>query len=230
MNGGCSGACCLSTRMSSAANATQVWIYNEQARRWLPDGTALTGHTGALIRLPSAACCMDCCLVPPERACHTAPTRPRTLATPADWVRDVAWAPSFGLPKNTLASAGQDGKVFIWTERPEGASMLPACSCRLLLGVPPCLLCGCWAELRAGLLQACFMFACAFPAWPHTLPQSLRVPPAGGWEKHLLHDFGAPVWRVSWSVSGNILSVSDAANAVTLWKEAADGTWQQITQ
>ena len=23
-----------------------------------------------------------------------------------DWVRDVAWAPSLGLPKSTLASAG----------------------------------------------------------------------------------------------------------------------------
>lgn len=42
----------------------------------------------------------------------------------ADWVRDVAWAPNFGLPMNTIASAGQDGKVFIWTERQEGARLL----------------------------------------------------------------------------------------------------------
>lgn len=28
-----------------------------------------------------------------------------------DWVRDVAWAPNLGLPKNTIASAGQDGQV-----------------------------------------------------------------------------------------------------------------------
>ena len=55
-------------------------------------------------------------------------------------------------------------------------------------------------------------------------------PTTGGWERQLLHDFGAPVWRLSWSVSGNILSVSDANNAVTLWKEAADGQWQQLTQ
>lgn len=46
----------------------------------------------------------------------------------------------------------------------------------------------------------------------------------------MLHDFGAPVWRLSWSVSGNILSVSDGHNKVTLWKEAADGQWHQITQ
>ncbi|EFJ49966.1 hypothetical protein VOLCADRAFT_80440 [Volvox carteri f. nagariensis] len=38
----------------------------------------------------------------------------------SDWVRDVAWAPSLGLPKSTIASAGQDGQVFVWSERPAG--------------------------------------------------------------------------------------------------------------
>ncbi|KAI7979410.1 hypothetical protein LOK49_Contig346G00003 [Camellia lanceoleosa] len=28
-----------------------------------------------------------------------------------DWVRDVAWAPNLGLPKPTIASASQDGRV-----------------------------------------------------------------------------------------------------------------------
>ena len=35
----------------------------------------------------------------------------------SDWVRDVAWAPNLGMPMNTIASAGQDGKVLIWTEQ-----------------------------------------------------------------------------------------------------------------
>ena len=39
----------------------------------------------------------------------------------ADWVRDVAWAPSLGLPKTTLASAGQDGKALVWAEDGAGA-------------------------------------------------------------------------------------------------------------
>lgn len=43
-----------------------------------------------------------------------------TLAAHTDWVRDVAWAPNFGLPHNTIASAGQDGKVLVWNERQEG--------------------------------------------------------------------------------------------------------------
>lgn len=32
-----------------------------------------------------------------------------------DWVRDVAWAPSIGLPKWYIASCSQDKKVIIWT-------------------------------------------------------------------------------------------------------------------
>nr|POE86765.1 protein transport protein sec13 like b [Quercus suber] len=86
-----------------------------------------------------------------------------------DWVRDVAWAPNLGLPKSTIASASQDGKVIIWTVAKEGDQ----------------------------------------------------------WEGKVLNDFKTPVWRVSWSLTGNILAVADGNNSVTLWKEAVDGEWQQ---
>ncbi|CAC5417259.1 SEC13 [Mytilus coruscus] len=33
----------------------------------------------------------------------------------SDWVRDVAWAPSIGLPRSTIASCSQDFRVIIWT-------------------------------------------------------------------------------------------------------------------
>jgi len=93
------------------------------------------------------------------------------LRAHTDWVRDVCWSTNMGLPMNTIASAGQDGAVFIWTQ----------------------------AE------------------------------PGGEWAKTLLNDFGAPVWRLSWSVMGNILAVSDANNLVTVWKESVDGKWDQIS-
>ena len=32
-----------------------------------------------------------------------------------DWVRDVAWAPSIGVPKTMIASCSQDGTVAVWT-------------------------------------------------------------------------------------------------------------------
>ncbi len=46
----------------------------------------------------------------------------------------------------------------------------------------------------------------------------------------LLHEFGQAVWKLSWSVTGGILAVSDSKGTVSLWKEAIDGQWQQISQ
>ncbi|KAH9414117.1 GTPase-activating protein S13 [Dermatophagoides pteronyssinus] len=38
------------------------------------------------------------------------------LEAHSDWVRDVAWAPSTGLPKTLIASCSQDRRVIIWTK------------------------------------------------------------------------------------------------------------------
>jgi len=38
-----------------------------------------------------------------------------------------------------------------------------------------------------------------------------------------------PMWRVSWSLTGNILAVSSGDNKVSLWKESPDGKWKQIS-
>ncbi|KAF5932045.1 hypothetical protein HYC85_028216 [Camellia sinensis] len=85
---------------------------------------------------------------------------------------DVAWAPNLGLPKSTIASASQDGRVIVWTVTKEGDQ----------------------------------------------------------WDGKVLKDFLTPVWRVSWSLTGNILAVADGKNYVTLWKEEVDGEWQQVTK
>jgi len=37
------------------------------------------------------------------------------LEAHSDWVRDVAWAPSIGTPRNIVASCSQDRHVIIWT-------------------------------------------------------------------------------------------------------------------
>ncbi|KAF7492259.1 Protein SEC13 -like protein [Sarcoptes scabiei] len=38
------------------------------------------------------------------------------LEAHSDWVRDVAWAPSTGLPETYIASCSQDRRVIIWTK------------------------------------------------------------------------------------------------------------------
>lgn len=50
------------------------------------------------------------------------------------------------------------------------------------------------------------------------------------WNKHVLKTFGSCVWRVSWSITGNILAVSCADNKVSLWKEALDGEWNCVSE
>ncbi|RMZ80510.1 hypothetical protein DV737_g2901, partial [Chaetothyriales sp. CBS 132003] len=42
--------------------------------------------------------------------------------------------------------------------------------------------------------------------------------------------FDAVVWRVSWSLSGNILAVSGGDNKVTLWKEDLKGEWDLVRE
>ena len=49
------------------------------------------------------------------------------------------------------------------------------------------------------------------------------------WTYKLLHSFDAPVWRVSWSVTGNVLAVSTGDHKVSLWKQSVDESWLQIS-
>jgi len=51
----------------------------------------------------------------------------------------------------------------------------------------------------------------------------------GQWKKQEEIKFQHKVWRVSWSPMGNILAVSQGDNKVSLWKEAVDGKWQNLS-
>ena len=48
------------------------------------------------------------------------------LESHTDWVRDVAWAPSIGLPVSRIASCSQDGSVIVWRkDETEGGTWTP---------------------------------------------------------------------------------------------------------
>ncbi|KAL7748853.1 GTPase-activating protein S13 [Sorochytrium milnesiophthora] len=38
------------------------------------------------------------------------------------------------------------------------------------------------------------------------------------------------VWRVSWSLSGDVLAVSSGDNKITLWKENVEGVWECVSE
>ncbi|KAI4520067.1 WD40-repeat-containing domain protein [Schizophyllum commune] len=93
----------------------------------------------------------------------------------ADWVRDVAWAPSIGLPRSYIATCSQDKTAVVWTRDRAGAP---------------------WAKTVIG---------------------------GEG------HRFPDVVWRVSWSLAGNLLAVSCGDGKVTLWKETLKGGWECVS-
>jgi len=42
-------------------------------------------------------------------------------------------------------------------------------------------------------------------------------------------NFPEVIWRVSWSVAGNILAVSGGDNKVSLYKETVEGEWNCLS-
>jgi protein transport protein SEC13 len=49
----------------------------------------------------------------------------------------------------------------------------------------------------------------------------------GEWKSTVLN-VEAVAWRVSWSLSGNVLAVSTGDNRVSLWKEKLSGGWECV--
>jgi protein transport protein SEC13 len=52
-------------------------------------------------------------------------------------------------------------------------------------------------------------------------------PGLGNWTSKVLK-FEAVAWRVSWSLSGNVLAVSTGDNRISLWKEHLNGDWECV--
>ncbi|KAK5458278.1 GTPase-activating protein S13 [Exophiala xenobiotica] len=61
--------------------------------------------------------------------------------------------------------------------------------------------------------------------WTSTNPAD-----SGSWTSAKTLEFDAVLWRVSWSLSGNILAVSGGDNKVSLWKEDLKGNWEMVRE
>ena len=155
----------------------------------------------------------------------------------------VAWAPALpagdgSLPMRRLATAGCDGLVRVYACGGGGGD-------RWALETPPLVRPGApreWvrdvAWCPAGLAASSGLGADASSALLLASAGDdgtvcLWRPPSAGaasaeWSLSLLPPFPAPVWRLSWSVTGRLLAVSCGDNSVTLWKEELSGVWQTI--
>lgn len=138
---------------------------------WAPYGSLGSQVDGVTVKRIATGSCDNCVRVYSLREGENSWSLETTLRMHTDWVRDVAWAPSLGIPCNTLASCSEDGKVLMWTQEKAG----------------------------------------------------------GDWTSKCVTSMETPVWRLSWSVTGNVLAVSSGDATVTLWKESLDGKWVQIS-
>jgi WD40 repeat protein len=76
-------------------------------------------------------------------------------------------------------------------------------------------------------LPYCLFASCSEDRSVYIWRQKDRI--SGPWEPMLLKMFEAPVWRLSWSVTGTVLAVSCGDHKVTLWKQSVDESWVQIS-
>lgn len=51
----------------------------------------------------------------------------------------------------------------------------------------------------------------------------------GDWTMHVLHTFRSPVYRISWSLTGTVLSVAGGDDEVTFWKQVSASEWVQLS-
>lgn len=148
---------------------------------WMPTSAKETSPDAPLTRRFATGGCDSVVKVWEFSEEHNRYVEVDQLTNHKDWVRDVAFAPSLGLPRTYLATASQDRTVLVWTQN-----------------------------------EAQGPWTCT-PLMPGTKAEDRSK-------------FADTVWRVSWSISGNVLAVSCGDGKVSLWKENLKGAWECISE
>jgi protein transport protein SEC13 len=145
-------------------------------------------------------------------------------------VNAVSWAPaispgalfSSGAPNNTVrrfVTGGSDNLVKIWDWNPEMKTYTPTLT---LTGHTDWVLDVAWAPT---ILQKSYIASASQDKTVRIWTSDPSHP--SEWQSTVLN-FDAVLWRVSWSLSGNVLAVSGGDNKVSLWKENLKGEWECV--
>ena len=141
----------------------------------------------------------------------------------AMWRRDNA-AAAAQPPARRFATGGSDNNVKIWEYNPqaqayENTGVLPNGHVDWVRDVA-------WSPT---LLSKSYIASASqdktVKIWTSANPAD-----ASSWTLAKTLTFDAVLWRVSWSLSGNILAVSGGDNKVTLWKEDLSGQWEMVRE
>ena len=117
-----------------------------------------------------------------------------------DWVRDVAWCTNVIPGVSVFASASEDKTVIVWKQRQQQQQQEESVE-----------------DANEGVDH-------------ENEAREDSTTGEGKWIPTLVNTFDDPVWRISWSITGNILAVSSGDSNITLWKEALDGTWSNVSK
>jgi len=144
-------------------------------------------------------------------------------AIPGSLVQVTGGAPNVNLV-NRFASAGCDNLIKIWSWKEDLNSWKDEAT---LDGHSDWVRDVAWAP-NIGLPKP-YLASCS---QDKTVLIWTKETPSSKWVKKSLRQEKFPdvVWRVSWSLSGNILAVSSGDNKVTLWKENLSGDWDCVSE
>lgn len=147
-------------------------------------------------------------------------------------VMSISWAPMLTVgalgqsgevqTHPRLVSCGCDNLVKIWTMRDDNWSANP----ELLQSHGDWVRDVAWAPSIG--LSSSMIASCSQDGEVVIWSQDPEV--SDKWVANQLHKFPDTVWRVSWSVTGNILAVTTSENTVTLWKESLGGEWKIVKE
>ena len=139
----------------------------------------------------------------------------------------VSWAPALsaskdGAPVRRIATGGCDNLIKIWRYNEEDTQWTQEGNA--LEGHSDWIRDLSWAQYVGGtglMLASCsqdkqvLIWTLENDEWKEPVPVRKE-------------GFAEVVWRVSWSVTGTILAVSSGDNKVTLFKQAVDGSWENL--
>ncbi|PHH65967.1 hypothetical protein CDD81_915 [Ophiocordyceps australis] len=157
-----------------------------------------------------------------------------TFAAHGLGVNSVSWAPAASpgsivssstptpaaLANRRFVTGGSDNLVKIWTY--DAATQSYKQECEPLAGHTDWVRDVAWSPT---VLHKSYIASASQDKTARIWTSDASVP--GRWDCNILN-FDAAVWRVSWSLSGNVLAVSGADNKVTLWKENLRGEWECV--
>ena len=142
-------------------------------------------------------------------------------------VNTLCWAttsvPNTPLVKR-IVTGGSDNSIKVWTQTGESGEWVEECGS--LEGHSD------WVRDVAWCPNETLPFLLvASGSQDRTVLLWTSVDGGKSWAKHpLCAPFSDPVWKLSWSIAGNLLAVSYGENKTSVWRQNIDNTWEKIQQ